>query len=321
MYSREPCRPENEAASIFTRLSHATLVRGRSDARATGFREHGALMRVLAIGVLLAIAPAPTLATTLYLDSYGWSNIYRYDTGSGTTTLITPTNISNTGFVANTDFGPDGLLYGADAYSIYRINLSGPEAVWSKYLTLSQQANDGLAFAPNGTMYLADNPGSAESIWAVDSSGNTIPGSTVTVTHNGGEVFLGGIDFAPNGTLYGSDFSHIYTINLSNGAATVVNTVVGSSNGGLYDLDYGSDGILRALSSDGYIYAYNPSTGLGGWQTGQLLYNGSSFSPIGLASPNAAPEPSTGAIVLAFALVSAVVYLQRRRSRRSGSPA
>jgi hypothetical protein len=282
---------------------------------AIGFLKREALVRFLAAAILLALAPAHAFALSLYTNSYGWDKIYRYDTSAGTMSLITPTDTLSTGFCAHSDFGPDGFLYGGSAYNLYRINLSGPQAVWSQYLHLSQQANNGLAFAPNGTMYLTSNSGLAQSLWAIDSGGNTIPGSAVTVTYGGSVVFLGGIDFAPNGTLYASDYSHIYTINLATGAATLLHSVSGSSNGGLYDLDYGPDGILRALTSYDYIYGYNPSTGVGGWQTGKLLYNGSSFSPIGLASPPAVPEPSAMALAAAFAIVSVAAHLRKTRKK------
>ncbi len=193
-------------------------------------------MRNRAIGVVavpgililsIALWAAPAGAVSLYLNSYGWDDIYRYDTVTGSTTLITATDILSTGFCDAADFGPDGFLYAGAAYDIYRINLSGPQAVWSQYLTLSQQFDSGLTFSPNGTMYLADS----STMWAINSSGGTIPGSTVNVTCGGQSVYLSGIGFAPNGTLFGADPTSIYRINAATGAATVACKQSNSSGG------------------------------------------------------------------------------------------
>jgi hypothetical protein len=279
---------------------------------AAGILKRRALARCLAAAMLLAVAPVPAYAVSVYMNSYGWTDLYRYDTSGGAVSLIGPTDTLSTGFCCSADFGPDGFLYGGDAYYIYRIDVSGPQAVWSKYLDLSQQANDGLAISPSGTMYLSSNPGLAQSLWAIDSSGNTIPGSAVTVTKAGSEFHMGGMDFAPNGTLYATDSTKIYTVNLTTGAATYVATRSDSSGGIFRDMDYGPDGLIRVLGSSGYLYTYNPATGAGGWTTGKLLYNGSSFSPSSLACP--VPEPSIAAMLLAAALSGVACFAMRRGS-------
>ena len=122
---------------------------------------HAAVRRVIAVFAVWAISIAwfalPAEAVELYLNSFGWSEIYRYDTGTGSTTLINAANILTTGFCDAAAFGPDGFLYAGDAYNIYRIDLSGSQAVWSQYLTLAQQCDSGLTFSPSGTMYLAQS--------------------------------------------------------------------------------------------------------------------------------------------------------------------
>ena len=48
------------------------------------------------------------------------------------------------------------------------------------------------------------------------------------------------------------------------------------------------------LGSFDYIYEYNPRTGANGWDSGELLYNGQSFSPSSLASAPLLPGDANG---------------------------
>lgn len=280
--------------------------------------------RLLSVLVMAtwALGAEPAHAVQIYMNSYGWSQVYRYDTITGATVDITPTNTLSTAFCSEADFGPDGNLYAGTGFNIYKINFSGSQAVWTPYLTLTQQINDGLAFSPSGTLYLADNPSGSTILWAVNSSGTTIPGSSVNVTYNGNSVSLSGIDFSPSGTLYGADSTHIYRINLSTGVSTLLATEP-NENGGIFtELDYGSDGIIRALGSFNYLYDYNPQSGANGWEANQLLYNGSSFSPSSLASTGnfaAVPEPATWVELVIGAVIAPWMVWWRRKRLRSRS--
>jgi hypothetical protein len=121
-----------------------------------------------------------------------------------------------------------------------------------------------------------------------------------------------GIDFAPDGTLYGLG-GHLYSINPLTGVATQI-TPQGSElvpKGGIFlDMDYGNDGLIRAVTFDdpgpmavlSQLWTINPSTGLG------TFVGSTNLSLDGLAS---IPEPSSF-VLAAFGFLALAWRLRRR---------
>src|SRR5689334_21131487 len=123
---------------------------------------------------LLALGQAG--AAELFFNSYGWSDIYRYDTVTGQTTLLPATDIFDTGFCSSATFGPDGALYGGTASDLHRIVFSGGQALWTDWLTLDHFASDGIAFDSQNRLYTASN----HTVRRVSSTGQTESAVTVT---------------------------------------------------------------------------------------------------------------------------------------------
>jgi hypothetical protein len=100
-------------------------------------------------------------------------------------------------------------------------------------------------------------------LWVDDASGNiglvnTATGGVILVGNSG--VVPTDIAFSPTGNLFGVDFSNLYSINTSTGAATLI----GSLGGGISTanaLVFSPSGTLFAADGSN-LYTVNPNTGL-----------------------------------------------------------
>lgn len=257
--------------------------------------------RVSALFLIGLYLCAPANAATLYFNSYGWDSVYKLTTPSslGAATLIPPTNILETTFFSQADFGLDGRMWGTSGSTFGSINVNGPTTVWTEYPDLAEISSNGLTWSPAGELYVAK----LTSFHRVNpATGATIPGTTVNVSKlGGGTLQLQAIEFGTNGVLYGATSTEIYTINPTTGVGQLLYTPSSSPfRGVITELDYGADGVLRALGSFNYLLEYSPQSGTGSWSPWELNHNGSSFSPSSLASNGfaAIPEPGTWALLI-----------------------
>ena len=102
---------------------------------------------------------------------------------------------------------------------------------------------------------------------------NTATGASTTIGGVGTIPFQD-IAFASNGTLYGLSNGGLYTINITTGATTLIN----SATAGFYGdgLDFGPGGVLyenTELSTAMALYSVNPATGVA------TLINNNTFPP------------------------------------------
>jgi len=262
------------------------------------------LLLALALG-FVSQGAAPALAEELYFNSYGWDKIYRMDTVTQAVTLIPASDILKTTFFSNADFGRDGKLYGLASNELYHVDVSGSTSVWTKEVKLAENAQC-LAFSPLNELYVTNG----STLRKVNRDGTTVPGTTVTVKYFGQDISLATIDFGEDGTLYGGTSDHVYTINRTSGAASLV-FALPNLNGGIFtDMDVSLGGMIRVLGSFDYLFDYNPATGDGGWSPDKLLYNGQAFSPSSLASP--VPEPAALLLLATGGLAALGLGLRRR---------
>lgn len=253
----------------------------------------------------------PASAVELYLNSHGWDKIYHLDSSSadGVATLLPPVDLLETTFLHSVDRGPDGRIYGAISKQLWAIDVSGAKADWQQVLNLDKTGSENLAWSPDGKLYVGESSSKLRQINPL--TGATIAGTDVNLTSDGRKLFLSGIDFAPSGVLYGVDSSKIYTIAPATGVATLIADLPFSGTHGIFtELDYASDGKLRALGSFGYLYVYDPVAGAGNW-TWPLTYEGSNFSASSLAS---VPEPTTLSLTAIGALTLLAAVARRRRN-------
>jgi hypothetical protein len=254
----------------------------------------------------------PASAVELYFNSYGWDKIYHLDSSSadGVAKLLPSVNLVDTTFLHATDRGPDGRIYGAIGDDLWNIDVSGTKADWHKVLVLDKRGGELLAWSPAGALYAGESSSKLRQVNPL--TGATVAGTEVNVTFAGNELFLWGIDFSPSGVLYGVDSTDIFTIDLANGIATRIADLDYSGTHGIFtELDYASDGKLRALGWHGYLYVYDPVAGAGNWSI-PLTYEGSYFSASSLAS---VPEPTTLSLTAVGALTLLAVVARRRRRR------
>ncbi len=105
----------------------------------------------------------------------------------------------------------------------------------------------------------------ADQLWIDDANGeigkvDTSTGA-VTLVGNAG-VTLTDIAFAANGALYGIDFNNLYSINTTNGHATLIGAMGGSGSNGYNALVFGTNGVLyTAANNSSELYTVNTTTG------------------------------------------------------------
>ena len=229
------------------------------------------------VAITVALSPQRLFGgVPLVLNSYGWDKVYRLDSSSvsGIATLLPPVNIASTAFLHATDAAGDGRVYGVAGSNLWRIDVSTPIANWQKIVALDDSGSDGLAWSPLGQLFVAK----LNVVRQVDPvTGVTVPGTTISLS-NGSPLNMEGIDFDAQGTLYAADPSHLYTVNRTTGAASLLYTAPDSSHGVFTDIDFGSDGLIRALTFSNYLLTYDPKTNTGAWSPWKFTYNGNSFS-------------------------------------------
>jgi hypothetical protein len=114
-------------------------------------------------------------------------------------------------------------------------------------------------------LWLAAPSADASILWIDDTANNigtvdTVTGAVVVKgnANNGGDV-LTDIGFATTGILYGTSFGNFYSINQTNGAATLVHTL-GVGGGGMNALVGAPGGVLYAASNaDTNLFSITPS--------------------------------------------------------------
>ncbi|MBN2476508.1 MAG: PEP-CTERM sorting domain-containing protein [Pirellulales bacterium] len=235
---------------------------------------------------LVVLSAGPALATTLYFNSHGWDKIYRMNAASSQVELLPAADILETTFFKSADFASDNRLYGIGLDSLVAVDVSGPQTFWTEQYTITD-GGDYLSFAPGDQLWVT----SGSTLRQIAPGGATVPDTTVDVTYLDSALAFWGIDFAADGTLYAIDGSHLYRVNPSTGIATRIHSRPNLDGGIFTELDVAADGMIRMLGSFGYLYQYDPQADAGAWRPGELLYDGTSFSPSSLASP--IPEPSS----------------------------
>jgi hypothetical protein len=259
---------------------------------------------------LLLLAAGPAFAVDLYFNSYGWDKVYRMDTDTSQIDLIPPRDILETTFFSAADFARDGRLYGIGAAgSLVAVDVSGAQTAWTELYPVAD-GGDAIGFTPADELWVVNGA----TLRQVAAGGATVPGSTVDVTYLGSAAYLSGIDFTADGTLYAADSGNLFRLDPQTGAATWVHSRPDLSGGIFTDITVAADGIIHILGSFNYLYEYDPQTGAGGWVPGELLYEGSSFSPSSLASP--VPEPASLALLgVATVFVCSRIMQRRKRGR------
>ena len=169
----------------------------------------------------------------------------------------------------------------------------------------------GLSFNPLGHLYAVNNTG--DTLFRINpATGAQISSVSLSGTqHSSGNPFPGeinSIEFGPDGTLYGIGFG-LYSINVTSGVASRITPfgyhVSGAEHSAYFGgLDFGGDGVLRAISatSQSEFWVVDPFSGIG-----QLV------GPIGDGDfgdiASVVPEPG----VLSLLAPSALMFLPRRK--------
>lgn len=240
------------------------------------------------IGFLAAFALAVTASAAADLTFYGshapiptpneWG-LLKFDAPlSGATTRV-----GAGGLMFDFDFSPSGVLFSSDGSHLSTVDLTTGEQ--TRIGTYDDNGIiSGLAFAPDGTLYgIRQN-------YLVTIDTATAHVTLIDATDN----VIFSIDFAPDGTLYGAGGSGVYTIDptTAHHTGTVIDEPPFVFNG----LDYGADGVLRAVglqaspTTHGELHEIdivNGTTSIVGTTTESKMY--------GLAS---VPEPATGGLLL-----------------------
>jgi len=211
---------------------------------------------------------------------------------------------AGTPFFNTADMRRDGLLYGLQGGTLYRVDFSTGSSVATEVVALAGGGGE-IAFDPADRLFVANGSTLRQVEIATGQTSSSVP-----VKHAGSPLSLQGIDFSPGGVLYGVDGDSLYTIDPSSGAAARV-TPSGSTAGNpalFTALDYGDAGVLRGVlfSLSQPLWQIDPSTGLGSPFHGAM--DGVPFSSIATI-----PEPST--LTLAALGLLGLAMIGRRRKR------
>lgn len=180
------------------------------------------------------------------------------------------TSVGSTSFVPGLDFNSGGVLYGASS------NLYTVSTATGAFQTIGAlpELIVSIAFSPNGELFGVSNDG--RTLYKVDPlSGRSLASVALsgTVFSGSGNPFVGeinGIDFGPDGKLYGVGVG-LYAIDPNTGVAARITPIargVASNTTIFADLDFGSDGQLRAVTAalgdaTSDLYTISPTTGIG----------------------------------------------------------
>jgi DNA-binding beta-propeller fold protein YncE len=172
----------------------------------------------------VAFGPDGTLygLTTVTSDS-----LYKFNPTTGTPTLVGSTGLSNI-FEGDLAFQPGtGVLFGVQdvpsAHRLFTIDVTTGTATIVGNVSGSPGDLSGMAFAPNGTLYMLDT--SAGSLLAVNPGTGNVLSSVSLSTHLGD---VAGFEFDPvTGVAYVADghtsgTGQLYTLNLATGGLTAV---------------------------------------------------------------------------------------------------
>ena len=255
---------------------------------------------IFAVSLTNGFRQAQAAPVRLFASQFAFpANFYSINPSTAAGTVIGNTQ----SYVPGMDFRSNGVLYGSEN-SLHTINVSTGIAT-----TIAPLADlmVSIAFSPNDELFAVNNSGTA--LFKV----NPVTGTTIARVPLSA-VEINGIDFAPDGTLYGIADA-LYRINPSTGVITRITPpgVFLIPGGGVFDdMDYGADGLVRAVSFDinqvnSQLYTINPATGL------SISIAATHLNLDGLAS---IPEPSTFALA-AFGLINLVAWGWRRKQSRA----
>jgi hypothetical protein len=264
------------------------------------------ILALMAVSLGMSHATAAVVYVSRSFNAFG-----TVDLATGAYTNIGTTSVGLNGL----SFGPNGTLYGMGSNNtLYTVNpatagltLVGPTNSFFGQSNLAARG-DGALFAtdpftngPGGFVYRV-NPttGAATSI---GQSGLT-----------GGFAAPGGLAFGPTGSLfllYGLFTDNLYTLNQTNGVASLVGASGVELNGLVF-----SEGTAYAFDFFGRIYTINPTTGAATF-TGVTVTGG--FGPVNAAAggPGASaviPEPAS-LLLVGLGGVAAAGCVWRRRAK------
>ncbi len=271
--------------------------------------------------LLTLLAATAVLATCVSAAPIGYSvssngndHLYRIDLITGVATDLGQLSFGDAEGLELVN----GTLYGIGGTISEFWNLTTPPGSLIGATGPRLGLDAGLGYNPvSGVMYNVQASGTGNSdLYRVDMA-------TGAATLVGNGVYFGdNVAINGSGSAYAVDgvFQNtLYSINLSTGAATAI----GGLGAGFYSVqvgsDFDSDGTLWALTSTGYIYSINTTTGAAALQA-EVRLNSIEGAPLsgfeGLAIETSAaqvPEPATAVSIVAG--LGALVFLRRRQAR------
>jgi len=214
------------------------------------------LTRILTLVLLSLMACLALSATTLAQNiAYSVNGVntflYSINLSTGATTPIGPTFSF---FITGLSFGPDGRLYGVDAFTDQLVTINTTHGTAAVVGNLDVDVNfGGLTFDLQGRLFFADEGGLFLQI-------NPATGQATLLGNTGQRITS--LATSPSGVLYGFDNNdNLYTINPANGAAMLVGSLGFDVNGG--GLDFAPNGTLYGVSAlfTPSLFTVNPQTG------------------------------------------------------------
>jgi hypothetical protein len=227
---------------------------------AAGFAVAGAMVGVAFSVLLSASAFAAPIGYSVRSD--GDDNLYRIDLGTGAATSLGPTGFAK---IEALTMSPAGELFGVNPATAQLVKCAITNGACTSVGALTNlppvQTNAGLAFASNGTLYLAMNAATYVvnpadgATYALGVSGAAISGLGAGAPRDdctSGLYAIGG----------NSDQGKFFCVNTTTGAATQLGTLTGVSalDGGL-DGDAGT-GLVWGITNNNpaQIYSVTPAS-------------------------------------------------------------
>lgn len=168
------------------------------------------------------------------------------------------------GYLPHLDFSPQGVLYGADNGSLKTID---PATGLTQSVCGSLRTREGrglssvrgLAFHPNGTLYVVDAGSDGERVFYTIDLPTCLATEVCRIPFSKAPIW--GIGFSPDGVLYGA-FGDLMKIDLTACQATRVGPSL-SWGAWLTDIDWAPDGFLYGVDNETRaLYKIDPATGL-----------------------------------------------------------